>query len=66
LDRTGLIGKIFDSAVTIDRGRKLLNTEGLADKGRIDYDYGLALAMETFQAVYPLADTDLQTLMLAE
>jgi hypothetical protein len=67
LDKAGSqLAKILDAENAIDRGRKLLDTAGLEGKGRIDYRYGLALALEVFQEVYSEVDKDIRQLMLVE
>jgi hypothetical protein len=66
LDRTGLLGNIAASVVTIYRGRQWLDTKGLEGEGRISYKQGLVRGIKTFQEARDQADKDLHTLFLAE
>jgi hypothetical protein len=66
LDRTGLLAKITASEISIDRGRRLLDTKGLESSGRTYYRDGLKLALEAFKEANAIADTDLDVLILAE
>jgi len=52
--------------MTIDQGRKWLDTDGLEHDGRLSYRLGLTQAMEAFQNAADKADTDLEMLILAE
>ena len=66
MDRTGLLRNVYDSVFNIDQGRKWLDTDGLEANGRVSYQGGLAIAMESFQAAQAYAVNDLQLLILAE
>jgi hypothetical protein len=66
LDRIGLLNKVFDAESSIDKGRRLLDTEGYESAGRVDYRDGLDLAMEAFKEAQAGAYFDLESLILAE
>ena len=66
MERTGLLAKIYDSALRIDQGRKWLDTDGLEHEGRINYRKGLALGLEAFREAHTHAAEDLHTLFIAE
>ena len=66
MDRIGLLRDISDSVVNIDRGRKWLDTLNFEAKGRLSYNHGLTVAMDSFQTVQTHASTDLQLVILAE
>jgi hypothetical protein len=66
LDRTGLLAKITASEISIDRGRRLLDTKGLESSGRAYYRDGLKLALKAFKEANAIADTDIGALILAE
>jgi hypothetical protein len=46
LDRTGLLGNIYESVIYIDQGRIWLDAEGQAEEGRISYRKGLVLCRD--------------------
>jgi len=64
MDQTGLITNIFLCASTIDKGRKNLTTKGFEPAGRILYEDGIALALDTFRSTQ--ATTDPQIMILVE
>jgi len=64
LDLTGLLSRIYESAVDIDFGRKGFATRGKAEEGRIAYEKGIAEALSAFQEAQVTADP--QTIILAE
>ena len=66
MERTGLLDKIMRSVLTIYRGRKGLDTDGGEREGRISYQTGLKLGIETFQKIQANAALDLELLILAE
>jgi len=61
LDLTGLLNSIILSAIDIDEGRRFLATDGLEHDGRLVYENGISIALETFQIAQ--ATVDPQTLM---
>jgi len=64
LDKIGLTLNISDAAIRIDYGRKGFAIRGKAEEGRISYETGIALAMETFKEAQTTADPE--TILLAE
>ena len=66
MDRIGLLDNIIISEADIAQGRIWLNTDGMEREGRISYQRGLAMALDTFQTVQKLASEDLALLILAE
>jgi len=64
LDRILLVNSIYEAATNIDSGRKGFAIVGKEREGRINYEYGIASAMSTFQQVQITADP--QTLIFAE
>ena len=49
MDPTGLLRNIYEAALRIDSGRKGFAIIGKEREGRINYESGIALAMETFK-----------------
>jgi hypothetical protein len=64
LDPTGLLRNIYEAALRIDSGRKGFAIIGKEREGRINYESGIALAMETFKEAQAAADPE--TILLAE
>jgi hypothetical protein len=64
LDLAGLIDSIITATASIDSGRKGFAIRGKEQEGRINYEDGIALAMETFQEAQTTADP--QIILLAE
>ena len=64
MDLTGLLSRIYESAVDIDFGRKGFATRGKAEEERIAYKKGIAEALSAFQEAQVTADP--QTIILAE
>jgi hypothetical protein len=64
LDLTGLLGDIYDSANRIDIGRKGLAIDGEEHNGRLNYEYGISRALDSFQKAQ--VSKDPKTLILAE
>ena len=51
MEKTGLLGKIYDIVYTIYQERAWLDTDGLEHDGRISYRRGLARGIEAFKEV---------------
>jgi hypothetical protein len=66
LDRAGFLDKIIASVTNIYKGRQGLDTDGGEREGRISYQGGIALALDTFQKIQAQTAEDLQLLILAE
>jgi hypothetical protein len=64
LDLITLASNIANAATSIDSGRKGFATRGKAEEGRINYEKGIALAMETFKEAQTTSDP--QIILLAE
>jgi len=64
LDQTGLVAKIFLGAANIYEGRKNLSTDGFEHEGRIFYEKGIAISLDTFKKAQVTADP--QTMILIE
>jgi hypothetical protein len=64
LDLITLASNIANATTSIDSGRKGFATRGKAEEGRINYEKGIALAMETFKEAQITADPE--TILLAE
>jgi len=64
MDLTGLVGNIISGASKIDDGRKKIATDGLEHVGRLFYEEGIAIALDTFK--HAQASADPQTLVLIE
>jgi len=64
LDLIILADSITRAATLIDFGRKGFATRGKEQEGRINYEDGIALAMETFKEAQTTADPE--TILLAE
>jgi hypothetical protein len=64
LDLAGLVDSIITATASIDSGRKGFAIRGKEQEGRINYEDGIALAMEVFQETQTTADP--QTILLAE
>jgi hypothetical protein len=56
MDLDGLLGRILDSVVNIDAGRKDLATDGFEHAGRLFYEDGIATALITFKEVQVSAE----------
>jgi hypothetical protein len=64
LEAVGLINSIITATSSIDSGRKGFAIRGKEQEGRINYEDGIALAMETFKEAQATADPE--TILLAE
>jgi hypothetical protein len=64
MDLTGLLDNILLSAFNIDKGRKNLATDGLEHTGRLYYENGISLSLNTFKDAQ--TSTDPQTMILVE
>jgi len=64
LDLAGLVDSIITATASIDSGRKGFAIRGKEQEGRINYEDGIALAMETFKEAQTTADP--QIILLAE
>ena len=62
--KTGLVNNIYNTAATIDFGRKGFAIRGKADEGRISYETGIARALSAFKDAQSTADPE--TIILAE
>jgi len=60
----GLLDKIVSGMVDIDKGRKNLATDGLEHTGRIFYEKGIAISLDTFKKTQATANP--QTMVLVE
>jgi len=66
LDRAGYLDKINRSVISIYKGRDGLDTDGGEREGRISFQNGLALALDTFKKIQSQVNEDLELLILAE
>ena len=66
MDRTGLLRDVFLSAENINKGKTWQNTAGLESNGRVTYQHGLDVAMNSFQSAQTHAVSDLELTILAE
>jgi hypothetical protein len=66
LDRTGYLNNINTGVIWIYKGRDGLDTDGGEREGRISFQTGLALALDTFKKVQIQVNEDLELLILAE
>ena len=64
MDLTGLLNSIILGAVDIDDGRRNLSTDGFEHAGRLLYENGISVALETFKKAKVSADP--QTMILIE
>ena len=64
MGQIGLVAKIFSGAANIYEGRKHLSTDGFEHEGRIFYEKGIAMSLETFKKAQITADP--QTMILIE
>jgi len=64
LDKIGYVTNIAKATTLIDAGRKGFAIRGKEQEGRINYEDGIALAMETFKEAQTTADPE--TILLAE
>ena len=56
MDPTGFLDSIFSGAASIDEGRKNLATDGLEHAGRLSYEEGISIALDTFKIAQISAD----------
>jgi hypothetical protein len=63
---TGLQDSIVTGVMDIYRGREWLDTEGLESAGRVSYNNGLSLVLETFKEAQKIAPADLETPIITE
>jgi hypothetical protein len=66
LDRTGYLDKINNGVILIYKGRDGLDTDGGEREGRISFQTGLAIALDTFKKIQLQVNEDLELLILAE
>jgi hypothetical protein len=64
LDLIGLVDSIYQAVIGIDAGRKGWAIKGKEQEGRVAFEEGINLAMDTFKEAQTLADP--QALILAE
>ncbi|GBU26570.1 hypothetical protein R84B8_00080 [Treponema sp. R8-4-B8] len=64
MDHVLLVNSIYEAATNIDSGRKGFAIEGKEREGRINYEYGIEVAMTAFQEAQASADP--QSIILAE
>ena len=64
MDQTGLLNSILQGTINIDKGRKYLSTDGLEHIGRLFYEEGISIALDTFKNAQMSADS--QTMILVE
>jgi len=64
LDLVGLINNVYVAAGDIDNGRKNLASDGHEHAGRLLYESGISIALDTFKNAQ--ASTDPQTMILVE
>ena len=64
MDQAGLLSSIYDTATSIDFGRKGFAIKGKAGEGRISYEDGIAKTLIAFQEAQATADPE--TIILAE
>ena len=56
MDKIGYVTSIARATTLIDAGRKGFAIRGKEQEGRINYEDGIALAMETFKEAQATAD----------
>jgi len=66
LDRTGYLDNIIRGVINIYKGRDGLTTDGGEHEGRISYQDGLAVALDTFKKIQVQVNEDLELPILAE
>ena len=49
MDLTGLVHNIVNGTLKIDKGRKYLATDNLEHAGRLSYEDGISIALDTFK-----------------
>ena len=64
MDLTGSLINIVAGASKIDEGRRYLTTDGLEHAGRLLYEEGIAISLDTFKKAQ--ATTNPQTMVLVE
>jgi hypothetical protein len=64
MDLAGLLNNILFGASNIDKGRRQISTDGLEHAGRLFYEYGISIALDTFKNAQTSADP--QTMILVE
>jgi hypothetical protein len=64
MDLAGLLNSVLFGATNIDNGRKNLATDGFEHAGRLFYEYGISIALDTFKNTQASADP--QTMILVE
>jgi hypothetical protein len=64
MEKIGLLDKVFTATISINRGRKGLDTDGGEREGRISFHIGLTVAMKAFQEAQTMRDAE--TLILSE
>jgi len=64
MDLTGLVHNIVNGTLKIDKGRKYLATDNLEHAGRLSYEDGISIALDTFKNAQASADP--QTMILVE
>lgn len=66
MDRAGFLDKILASATNIYEGRLGLDSDGGEHEGRINYQGGLALAMDAFTQIQTQSADDVDMFIVAE
>ena len=56
MDISGYINNIVLGATNIDKGRKYLAADGLEHAGRLSYEDGISVTLDTFKNVQVSAD----------
>ena len=64
MDLTGLLNNIVNGSIKIDRGRKFLAIDGFEHAGRLSYEDGISIALDTFRNAQ--SSSDPQTMILVE
>ena len=64
MDLTGCLNRILSGAENIDKGRKYLATNGFEHVGRLTYEDGISITLDTFKIAQTSAD--LQIMILIE
>jgi hypothetical protein len=62
--QAGLLNSILLGAASIDKGRKYLSTNGFEHVGRLSYEYGISITLDSFKNAQISADP--KTMILVE
>ena len=63
MDLTGLVHSIVLGAINIDKGRRNLATDGFEHAGRLFYEDGISIALDTFRNAQTSADPQIMILV---